>query len=416
MMFSKSRLTFVTLLLVVGVGFSFAQNEKFQQNLAIADSLYSDVLQEQRLIYVQYPDNYDPNDNVNYPVAFVLDAEFLMPTVHNFQGYYSGGFTPEMILIGISTLNNRTRDLTTSVITESYGMPYTRENGKASNFAKFMADELIPYVEANYRVTSFRTLIGHSYGGLFTVYALLHHPELFSNYLAIDPSLDWDNQKLIKEGEQLLASKSYEGKSLFISLNGQLHWQNAAITIDNVMDDTSDDTLFPRSNITFRNSIHSHKSNGLAFQWKFYPNDLHGTIQFPSVRDGLIAMFEWFQMENTDKINSFETSTADLNRIIRYRVDKLEQHFGYKVAPYPEDLLNMSGYMSMDMQNMDRAQLYFKTAMEFYPNSANVYDSMSDFYERKEDTKNALKYAEMANSKEPSEYLKKKIDRLKKSN
>ena len=411
-MIAQLRHVVVTLLLFFYFSFNYGQNEKFQQNPAIADSLYSEVLKEQRLIYVQYPDDYDQNNNVKYPVAFVLDAEFILPTVHNFQGYYSGGFTPEMILIGISNLNNRTRDLTTSVITESYGMPFKRENGKASDFAKFMTDELIPYVEENYPVTRFRTLIGHSYGGLFTIYTLLHHPELFSNYIAIDPSLDWDNQKLVKDAEAILSTTDYQGKSLFMSLNGQLHWQNSAITIDNVMEDNSDDTLFPRSNILFRNTIDEFKGNGLKLDWKFYPNDLHGTIQFPSVRDGLIATFSWFQMEHTDKINDFSTSTEALSKIIRYRANKLEKHFGYVVPPYPEDLLNMSGYMSMDMQNMERAKMYFEIAIEFYPKSANVYDSMSDYYERNNDTKGALKYAKMAYKIDANDYLKKKVERL----
>ncbi|MCA0132874.1 alpha/beta hydrolase-fold protein [Winogradskyella alexanderae] len=406
------KLYFPTLLLLFYSTLIFSQNEKFQNNPAVSDSIYSEILKEQRLFYVQFPDNYNTNSEVKYPVAFILDGEFLMPTVHNFQGYYSGGFTPEMILIGISNLNNRTRDLTTSKITESYGMPYTRQNGEAENFVNFMANELIPYIEKNYSVSSFRTLIGHSYGGLFTVYTLIHHPELFANYVAIDPSLDWDKQKLIKEAKDVLSSKNYQGKSLFMSLNGQLHWQNKEITIDNVMEDDSDDTLFPRSNLSFKNTVEKYQDNGLALEWKFYPNDLHGTIQFPSVRDGLIALFKWFQMENTDKINSFETSTEELNSIIRYRADKLEQHLGYVVPPYPEDLLNMSGYMSMDMQNMERAKLYFESAIEFYPKSANAYDSMSDFYEQNKDIKNALKYAQMAYKIESSDYLKQKIKKL----
>ena len=413
-MHNTSKLLFV--LLSIGLLLKVnAQNERFQENPAIADSLYSEILKEQRLFYVQYPDDYITNKKIKYPVAFVLDGEFLMPTVHNFQGYYSGGFTPEMILIGISNLNNRARDLTTSKITESYGMPYTRENGEAENFVKFIADELIPYIEKNYPVTSFRTLIGHSYGGLFTVYTLLHHPELFANYIAIDPSLDWDNLKLIKEAEDILSTNNYQGKSLFMSLNGQLHWQNSEITINNVMQDNSDDTLFPRSNLTLKNSINKYEDNSLVLEWKFYPNDLHGTIQFPSVRDGLISLFKWFQMENTDKINSFETSTEELKKIIRYRADKLNKHFGYFVAPYPEDLLNMMGYMSMDMQNNERAKLYFESAIEFYPKSANAYDSMADYFEQNKDIKNALKYAQMAYDIEPNDYLKEKLERLKKN-
>ncbi|WP_411893709.1 alpha/beta hydrolase-fold protein [Winogradskyella sp. A2] len=390
-----------------------AQNEKFLQNPAQQDSIYSESLNEQRIFYVQYPDDYDANSTIKYPVAYILDGEFLLPTVHNFLGYYSGGFTPEMILVGISNLNNRTRDLTTTKITESYGMPYSIENGEAANFAKFIASELIPYIENTYPVTNYRTLVGHSYGGLFTVYTLLYNPELFANYIAIDPSIDWDNQKLLNEAKDILSTNSFEGKSLFMSLNGQLHWQNPDITINNVMDDNSDATLFARSNIAFRKSIELNQDNGLSLHWKFYPNDLHGTIQFPSVRDGFISTFQWFQMENTDKINSFETTNEELTKIIRYRAEKLEKHFGYVVPPYPEELLNMSGYMSMDMENAERAKMYFEFATEFYPKSANAYDSMADYYEKNNDNKKALKFAQMAYELNKADYFKEKIERLK---
>lgn len=391
-----------------------AQNDPSKLRPVLNDSIYSENLKEYRQFFIQYPQEYDESSTKKYPVAFILDGEFLLPTVTNFQGYYSGGFTPEMILIGISNLKNRTRDLTTSKITESYGMPYTRENGEASNFIKFIGDELIPHIENSFPVTKYRTLIGHSYGGLFTVYTLLYHPELFSNYIAIDPSLDWDNQKLITEAKELLQSNTYKGKSLFMSLNGQLHMQDPTITIDNVMEDNSDFTVFARSNIFFRNCINENQTSGIKLSWKFYPMDLHGTIQFPSIRDGLVSTFEWYQMEDTYRINSFDTPNEELYKIIKNRENKLEEHFGYFVPPYPEDLLNILGYMSMDMNNPNRAKMLFELAIDYYPSSANVYDSMADYYERNNDKNNALNFTEKAFSINKSDELKQKIERLKK--
>ena len=161
-----------------------------------------------------------------------------------------------MILVGISNSKNRTRDLTTSTITEKYGMPFNQENGEANNFRIFLEIELIPFIEKKYSVSSFRTLIGHSYGGLFTINTLLNHSDLFSNYLAIDPSLDWDNQKIVKQTEEVLTKNNFEGKALYMSLSGQLHMQNSEITIDNVMQDTTDYTAFARSNISLSNILY----------------------------------------------------------------------------------------------------------------------------------------------------------------
>ncbi|MEQ3690875.1 MAG: alpha/beta hydrolase-fold protein [Flavobacterium sp.] len=416
-MIKKTPIILIALLSFLFQQYTFSQtNQKnqFLQKVGVLDSLYSKKLNEFRKIYVQLPDNYNPNKKDKYPVVFILDGEILLPTVANFQNYYSGGFTPEMVLIGISNDKNRMRDLTTSKVTEMYGMPFNQENGEADNFSKFIETELIPFVENKYPVTNFRTLIGHSYGGLFTLYSLIHQPQLFSNYVAIDPSLDWDNQKLLKESQKNLSNKNYQNKSLFISLNGQLNMQDPNITIDNVMQDTSNFTLFSRSNISFSDVVKQNSKNGLHYNWKFYPKDIHGTIVFPSIMDGLISVFEWYQMENTHKINSFDTSKKGLIEIIKYREEKLKTHFGYKVPPYPEELLNISGYMNMDMEQMEKAKMYFDFCIEFYPNSPNSYDSMADYYERNGDNSNALKFVTKAYEISKDNYYKERIEALKK--
>jgi predicted alpha/beta superfamily hydrolase len=406
--------------LVVGLIALFQQfanaqvTQPFLQKVGALDSLYSEILNESRQIYIQLPESYDPSSNQKYPVAYILDGEMFLPTVHNVQSFYSGGYTPEMILIGISNANHRTRDLTTSEIKKMYGMPYEEENGSADKFVKFIEKELIPYVENKYSVTKFRTLIGHSYGGLFTIYTLINHPNLFANYLAIDPSLDWDNQKLLKEAEELLATQDYKNKSLFMSLGGQLHMQDYTITIDNVMEDVTESTLFARSNIAFSNLVQKNTKNGLSFDWKFYPKDLHGTVTFPSILDGLIAVFDWYQMENTDKINSFDTPKETLSDIVKYRAKKLKDHFGYMVPPYPEELLNMSGYMNMDMNQAEKSKMYFEFAIEYYPKSVNAYDSMGEYYERNGDNKMAIKFLTQAFEISKDDSYKERIEALKK--
>lgn len=407
-------LTFVILLQLPGSA-QVNNNQQFLKNIGIIDSLYSNTLKEYREIYIALPEGYNPSNTIKYPVAYILDGEMLLPTVAIVQSYYSGGFTPEMILIGISNSKNRTRDLTPTKIETKYGMPFTEVNGQSANFLNFIKEELIPFVEKKYPVTNYRTLIGHSYGGLFAISTLVNNPQLFANYLAIDPSLDWDNQIILNQSKAVFAKNSFKGKSLFMSLGGQLHMQNSKITLENVMQDSTDFTVFSRSNIEFSNLVKQNNKNGLTYEWKFYPKDLHGTIAFPSIMDGLISIFEWYQMEDTDKINSFDTQKEELFRIIKNREKKLQTHFGYSEPPYPEELLNMSGYMNMDMEQLEKAKMYFELAIEYYPQSANAYDSMSEFYERINDFDNALAYAIKAYEKNPNEYYKQRMETLKKN-
>lgn len=395
----------------------FSQHSQAQSDYLIhvgmKDSLNSTVLGESREFYVDFPDSYVEGSDTKYPVVYILDGDVMLNALHTVHSYYSGGFMPEMILIGISNADNRVRDLTTSELSERRGQAYNQENGGAEKFTDFIQSELIPFVEDKYPVTNYRTLIGHSYGGLFTVNMLLKHTDAFENYLAIDPSMDWDQQKLLQESKAILSQNRFLGKSLFVSLGGQLHMADTDITIDNVMKDTTEFTLFSRSIIELSKIAEAHKENGLNFYWKFYPNDLHGTIPLPSIMDGLLQIFTWFQMEDINKFNDPETPKEVLYEIIKRREAKLKSHFGYAVAPYPNFLFNMSGYMSMDMGKPEKALMYFQLNTEYFPNDANAYDSLADYYEAQKDTENALKNVTKAYELSGSDYHKKRIDELK---
>jgi tetratricopeptide (TPR) repeat protein len=73
----------------------------------------------------------------------------------------------------------------------------------------------------------------------------------------------------------------------------------------------------------------------------------------------------------------------------------------------------MSGYMNMDMEQLEKAKMYFELAMEYYPESANAFDSMADYYERKGDFTYALKYVSKAFELSGSDYYMKRIEELK---
>tara|TARA_R110002050_G_scaffold298575_1_gene462111 strand:- start:995 stop:2251 length:1257 start_codon:yes stop_codon:yes gene_type:complete len=395
---------------------AIAQSEStYLKQLGLKDSLYSKTLSESRSIYVQLPSNYQPEGQQKYPVIYLIDGEILLPALSAVYENYWGAFMPEMILIGISNDHNRTKNLTPTKITTKYGMPFQEENGEAANFAQFLHEELIPYIENKYRASSYRTLVGHSYGGLFVCHEFINNPKLFANYLAIDPSLDWDDQQLLKQAEKSFPRAEHQGKEIFMSMSGQLHMQDPTISIENLMQDSSSFTLFSRSQVLFSNLLED-KAQGLKSYWKFYPNEIHGSVPLPSMRDGMLVLFQWYQMEHTDKFNSPETPKEELHDIVKYRAQKLEKHFGYVVPPYPEDLMNMGGYMNLEMGQVEKAKMFFELAVEYYPNNANTFDSLADYYESQDDYANALKAMTKAFALSGSKDHKKRLEAFKKMN
>jgi predicted alpha/beta superfamily hydrolase len=137
-----------------------------------------------------------------YPVVYTLDGNFLFPVVTS--SYRLAGYLipQELIVVGIGYpvkgygpwsrdyALSRARDYTPTKPPSGMGT-----EGGASTFLRFLRDELIPFIDSNYRTVPIdRALIGHSYGGLFAAYALTHEPDLFQKYSIGDPSLFWDNE------------------------------------------------------------------------------------------------------------------------------------------------------------------------------------------------------------------------------
>jgi predicted alpha/beta superfamily hydrolase len=181
--------------------------------------IHSDITGNDFLIYVQLPMDYKNSPDKKYPVWYNTDANRGFPLLANASTYlsYPSGEIPEIIVIGIGYLIKgmeewaalRIRDLTptSDPETDQYWTELladmtkrkdiTVQSGGAPQFLEFIIKELIPYVESHYRVQSEnRTLGGYSFGGLFTLYCLFHHPESFHNYFAGSPSLHY-NQEVI---------------------------------------------------------------------------------------------------------------------------------------------------------------------------------------------------------------------------
>ena len=388
------------------------QSSEFETE--IVDTVYSELLKEYREFWVKLPENYNPNSNVKYPVVYLLDGFSLKENLEAVYDNYWGHYLPHMILIGISNKTNRIRDLTTSQIKMRRGQAMDKDTGGAENFTKFIDKELIPYIDKKYPTTPYRTLIGHSYAGLFTINMLVNHKYLFQNYIAIDPSLDWDDQKLFKEAKEKLSTESYEGKSLFVSLAAeQLHMWDEEITMENIMDDPSEFTLFARSIIDFSTFATSQKQSGLNFSWKVYNEDLHGTVPLPTMRDGLIFLFKWYQFKSPQKYNNPETKVEDLAAQLEKQEEIYSTHFGYPFPPMIEEMFSGYGYMNLEMGQPEKAKMYFELATEYYPESANVYSSMADYYEAQGDFANAIKQVTKAFELSGNDLYKKRIEELK---
>jgi len=375
------------------------------------DSIYSKILGEERPILVHIPKGSDSAKE--YPVLYLLDGNAHFEGVKTLMDHLVRfDQIPEMIVVGIPN-TNRTLDLTPSrmeVSRDGNAIP-KGINGGGEDFTSFLEKELIPYIEKTYPVTTHKTFVGHSLGGLLVINTLIHHPEIFNNYIAIDPSLWWNNQKLLKEAKTILEQEKLNNKSLFVAIANTMR---DGTTITNVEKDTSDATTHIRSILEFTKITTNNSQNKLRFDWKYYEKENHGSVPLIAEYDGLKSVFSWYNFNINDEFRKPIATPEYLIDFIETHYAKVSEHFGYVVKP-EEEFINRLGYRFLSPNPNSRAKSYafFNLNIKNHPNSANVYDSMADYYEEQNDFINALKNATRAYEISNSDDHKNRIEKLK---
>jgi pimeloyl-ACP methyl ester carboxylesterase len=264
-----------------------------------------------------------------------------------------------MIVVGI-TNTDRTRDLTPTRVETLPGNPRARfpTSGGADKFLKFIETELIPHVEKQYRVQPFRVFAGHSLGGLFAVHAMLARPELFNAYLAVSPSLQWDNFEVTERAKKFFASRPDYNRTLYVSLG-------------NEPGDIGDGFKL------FRDLLAQQKVGNFVWQASHMEDEDHGSVVLRSHYEGLRKVYDGWQLPRDPNTGAIAGGFKEV--VEHYR--KLSSRLNYEVLP-PEPIVNQLGYQQMGARQNEDALAAFKWNVEHYPKSANVYDSLAEFYER----------------------------------
>ena len=322
-------------------------------------TIKSTVLGEDRIILVRTPAGYETN-KLSYPVLYMTDGDaHIGHTASTIEFLTQNGRIPDLIVIGV-TNTDRTRDLTPAKSTDKDAGGKLRfpTSGGADNFLKFFETELIPEVEKQFRVQPYRIFAGHSLGGLFAINALITKPGLFNSYVAVSPSLQWENSEALKRAETFFKNQKELKVTLFVSIG------NEPGAIGDDFDKFKD--LLSKSNIK-------------DFDWQAERmlDEDHGSVVLRSHYFGLRKVYDGWLIPNDPK------SAAALGGLkgadAHYK--KLSEKFGYSI-PTPENLINQLGYQFLFDGKPDDAIAAFKANVERYPASANVYDSLAEAYER----------------------------------
>jgi uncharacterized protein len=390
---------------------SNAQNKnknKKDNNIVIGTigTVYSKILNEKRTIWVYVPKNRNPDgilSKQHYPVVYLLDGDghfySVMGMIQQLSEVNGNTICPQMIIVGIVN-TDRTRDLTPTHDSKM------STSGGCENFTAFLEKELISHIDSVYPTMPYRMLIGHSFGGLMAINTLINHPGLFSSYVAIDPGLSWDKQKLLNQADSVLKNKKFNSKSLFLAIaNNPMYLGMDTLQ---VRKDTSASTLNIRSMLQLTDMLKSNTNNGLRWSYKYYDEDDHCSVPMIAAYDAMRFIFSYYKVPRQ---SLFEKS-VNADSVITTHYKNVSRQMSCTVLP-PEYFVNGLGYAFIQENMPDKAYAFFNMNVRNYPKSPNVYDSMGDFYNMEGNQEKAIENYKKALTLKETSYTRKKLETVK---
>ncbi|WP_171033048.1 alpha/beta hydrolase [Qipengyuania marisflavi] len=238
----------------------------------------SAVLGGERRITVRLPLGYVEQPEMRFPVVYVIDGgpeqdfPHIAGIVQSRDMNYSFG---RFILVGVETVNRRAeisppvRADALADYTESLGAT----PGGAAEFRRFLAQDVKPWVEQAYRTSGQDAVMGESLAGLFIIETLFEQPDLFDDWIAVSPSLWWDNMKLAIAAPARLRQAAGGKERLYLTLanEGYRHEEGVERMVDALRSDAPDD-----------------------WQWAYVPlgrSETHGTIYHTAALDAFRLLY-----------------------------------------------------------------------------------------------------------------------------
>ena len=207
--------------------------------------------------------------NVYRPSPYGLASDAPLPVMYMPDGGIQEDFLHVAGLLQVSTGNETMRPFLLVGIENTQRRRDMTDGSQA--FRTFIRTELMPAIKARYRTLGETAIVGESLAGLFVVETLVAEPNLFDTYIAFDPSLWWNDGKLVSSAGALLKSGSMGKARLYL-----------ATSRDGDRDDAT---------AKFAGMLKAAAPSGLEWQYHQMPDETHATIYHPAALRAFRTLF-----------------------------------------------------------------------------------------------------------------------------
>jgi len=339
----------------------------FSQNI-ITKKFNSEILQNDRYLKIYIPQSYDTEEAKLYPLTIVLDAEFLFDVyVGNSILFANKDEAPEQIIVGINQnyYNERYQDC-------SYQEGNSLPTQESEAFYQFIKIELINYLEENYRISSFKTIVGNTLTANFTNYFLVEQYPGFNAFININPYYALDIPIMLQQ-----KATSIKDENIYYYLcNGtyNLEKYNTLIDETNALLETINNPQFKYKYEKFENSTKT-ASIGQAI---------------PSALAFIFEMYSTISDEEFEE-NVKDLSPADAIAYLEKKYVEIEYLFGSNLKIREKDIFAIEAIV-LDKENGDYLKNFGEMINKLYKESPIGDYYIGRYYETGKKYKLALRY------------------------
>jgi predicted alpha/beta superfamily hydrolase len=312
----------------------------------------------------------ESGQGVRYPVLVFPDAEEKVQfrsALANIQFLINRRLIPPLIVVGLPYHASRRHELSppaTGATAKAYPMA-----GGADSTMQFIADELLPWVDARYPTQPLHILAGHSLGALFAMYAMSTRPDVFRIVIAMSPVLTWNDGMLANQVATGLISDTRHPRTLFLTSGG------LEPSIDEPM------TAFATRFSAMLDSAHA---THLRFERRRYARDVHEMTPLDGLIDGLRMAFDPIVVPIDSAVADLAARHVEDATTIQLAGDSLKARYAHGVAslglatPFPEAPLDMLAGYALQANHSDLAVTMLRENLAHYPHSSNAHESLGE--------------------------------------
>jgi hypothetical protein len=353
----------VPLLMTLLPTWSAAQADGDPVTLGAYRVLRSEILAEDRVLQVHLPTWY-ASGNRSYPVVFVFYSDWVegyFAQLVNDLYHLSMDHIPPMILVGVAN-TQRYRDL----------LPWPRPggqpgDGQADRFLRFVREELIPFIDREYRTKQYRIMVGPQAAGIFGIYALLESPGTFNAFILNDPCLA-DHPERSLCGELVEFAKAAAARGVFFA----------------VSEDAGPGPRPHEGLEVLRARLQSEAAPGFRWridldpEWPFFLAPVDACA-------ALLDLFADYPYPNAAQAASLAAIEA--------HYDSAAAALGLSLEP-PDLVLTLAGNGLLERGSYDEALKVLTRLTELYPSSMNGIWGLANLHRAMGDTATAIRYYE----------------------